>query len=141
MEKAFMDSEAAPEATSLLGKPLYRMELSADAEAITWLGRRLAYMWRYRHAVDTFSKGIELHSESFKLYLHRGHRQVTLRAFDLAIADLERATALIEGVDDEVDVIGRRNCDALAEKVPHLAPETIGNKVGVAYENQIDWLS
>ena len=124
-QQASMDSEAAPEATSLLGKPLYPMDLSAeeaatleanlaeaqadydanpeDAEAIIWLGRRLAYLWRYRDAVDTFSKGIELHSESFKLYRHRGHRQITLREFDLAITDLERATELIEGVVDEVE--------------------------------------
>ena len=129
MEKASMDSEAVPEATSLLGKPLYRMELSADAvatleanlaeaqadydanpedaEAITWLGRRLAYMWRYRDAVDIFSKGIELHSESFKLYRHRGHRQITLRAFDLAIADLERATALIGALTTKSSPTGR----------------------------------
>ena len=151
-QQVSMDSEAALEATSLLGKPPYRMELSADAaamleanlaeaqadydanpedaEAIIWLGRHLAYLWRYRDAVDTFSKGIELHSESFKLYRHRGHRQITLREFDLAITDLERATELIEGVPDEVEPDGAPNEAGVPRSTSH---SNICYHLGLAY--------
>ncbi|RMF58606.1 MAG: hypothetical protein D6746_09510, partial [Bacteroidetes bacterium] len=67
----------APEAISLLGEPLYvpdrapeqqaaleaalaearaRYEADPDdVENIIWLGRRTAYLWRYREAIDIFS--------------------------------------------------------------------------------------
>ncbi|MBI4168902.1 MAG: GWxTD domain-containing protein, partial [Acidobacteria bacterium] len=59
-----------------------------DAEAIIWLGRRTAYLGRFREAVAIFSRGIQAHPDDPRLYRHRGHRYVTLRRFDLAIADL-----------------------------------------------------
>ena len=117
-----------PEAVSLLGKPLLpppieeaarkRLEGNLakatadfikapdDADAIVWLGRRLAYLGRFREAIDVFSRGIEKHPADFRLLRHRGHRYITLREFDRAIADLERATRLIEGVPDQVEPDG-----------------------------------
>ncbi|HKB15826.1 MAG TPA: prolyl oligopeptidase family serine peptidase, partial [Planctomycetota bacterium] len=117
-----------PEAVSLLGKPLFpppieedarkRYEANLakatadfikapdDADAIVWLGRRLAYLGRFREAIDVFSRGIERHPADFRLLRHRGHRYVTVREFDRAIADLERATRLIEGVPDQVEPDG-----------------------------------
>lgn len=119
------------EATSLLGKPLYRPDVSTaqrakleadlsaaqevydksprDAEAAVWLGRRLAYLGRYHDAIAVFSKGLESNPSSAKLYRHRGHRYITVRQFDRAIADFDRAAALVKGRKDEVEADGAPN--------------------------------
>ena len=124
-------AEPTPEARSLLGVPLFAPDLTpaerqerearlaearaahdtdpGSADATIWLGRRLGYVGRFREAVDTFSLGIELHPQDARLYRHRGHRQITLRRFDLAIRDLETAARLIEGTDDEVEPDGLPN--------------------------------
>ena len=125
------EAPAPAETTSLLGKPLRPVEIPAerrsrleedlakaqaelarkpdDADAIIWLGRRLAYLGRYREAVDAFSRGAEKHPSDFRLLRHRGHRYVTLRELDKAVADLERASRLIEGVPDQVEPDGAPN--------------------------------
>jgi tetratricopeptide (TPR) repeat protein len=140
------------EATSILGKPLHRIELPAetrktleanlnDAEAayvkdpsnedaIIWLGRRQAYLWRYRDAIDTFSKGLAAHPKSFRLYRHRGHRYITLRDFDRAVADFERAAALIAGVPDEVEPDGAPNKYGKPRSTSH---SNIWYHLGLAY--------
>ena len=141
-----------PEATSLLGKPLYRMELSPetrakleanlaeaqarydadpnDPENIIWLGRRLAYLWRYRDAIDVFSRGIELHPDNYKLYRHRGHRHITVRELDKAVADLEKAAELIEGVPDEIEPDGAPNAAGIPRSTSH---SNIWYHLGLAY--------
>ncbi|MFQ5674631.1 MAG: hypothetical protein ACE5G1_01940, partial [bacterium] len=72
-----------------------------DADAIIWLGRRMAYLWRYRDAIEIYSEGIKKHPNNAKLYRHRGHRYITVREFDKAIADLEKAAKLTENMADE----------------------------------------
>lgn len=67
-----------------------------DADAILWLGRRTAYLNCFREAIAIFSRGIEKHPEDIRLYRHRGHRYISLREFDNAVADLEKAARLIE---------------------------------------------
>ncbi|MGH7150067.1 MAG: tetratricopeptide repeat protein, partial [Planctomycetota bacterium] len=59
-----------------------------------------------REAIDVFSRGIEKHPADFRLLRHRGHRYITVREFDRAISDLERARTLIEGVPDQVEPDG-----------------------------------
>jgi tetratricopeptide (TPR) repeat protein len=141
-----------PEATSILGRPLYPMELSAEArapleanlltaeseyaknpkseDAIIWLGRRQAYLWRYRDAIDTYSKGLALHPTSFKLYRHRGHRYITVRELDRAVADFERAAALIRDVPDEVEPDGAPNKYGKPRSTSH---SNIWYHLGLAY--------
>jgi tetratricopeptide (TPR) repeat protein len=119
------------EATSLFGKPLVsvpatgetKVRLEADlaraqadydrdrasADAAIWLGRRLAYLGRYGDAIDVYSRGIERHPREARLYRHRGHRYITIRKFDLAIADLRRAAELTAGKPDEVEPDGAPN--------------------------------
>ena len=80
-----------------------------DEDAIIWYGRRLAYLGRYPAAIDVFSRGLELHPESHRLLRHRGHRFITVHRLDDAIADLERATRLIEGVPDAIEPDGLPN--------------------------------
>ena len=115
-----------PEAISLLGEKLYAAPPSAAAlaayekalegferdpseENTIWLGRRAAYLGRYREAVRVFSAGLERFPESYRLLRHRGHRHITLRRFDDAVADFERATELAAGRPRETEPDGAPN--------------------------------
>lgn len=120
-----------PEATSLLGKPLVPAPLSAEAraaleknladaradydrdpdsaDAIIWLGRRLAYLGRYREAIAAFSGGIRKHPTDARMYRHRGHRYITVRELDNAADDLAEAAELVAGRPDEVEPDGQPN--------------------------------
>jgi tetratricopeptide (TPR) repeat protein len=80
-----------------------------NADAIIWLGRRLAYLGRFKDAIDTYTKGIALHPSDARFYRHRGHRHITLRDFDLAIRDLTKASQLVKGKPDEIEPDGQPN--------------------------------
>ncbi len=80
-----------------------------DADAIIWLGRRLAYPGRFREAIAVFTEGIEKFPGDARFYRHRGHRYITLRQFARAIADFEKAAALTKGKRDEVEPDGQPN--------------------------------
>ena len=80
-----------------------------NVDSIIWYGRRLAYLGRIREAIDVYTRGISLHPENPWLYRHRGHRYISVRELDRAIADLERATALTQGKPDEVEPDGQPN--------------------------------
>jgi dipeptidyl aminopeptidase/acylaminoacyl peptidase len=112
-----------PEATSLLGRPLTapplaperQAALEADlarataecvkspdsADAAVWLGRRYAYLGRYREAILAFTRGLARHPNDARLLRHRGHRHITTRQLDKAVADLARAAELVKGRKDE----------------------------------------
>ncbi len=118
------------EARSLLGSSLIRQmdfpnraQLEADlaeaqaqlaanpdsADALIWVGRRQAYLWQYQDAINTFAQGIEKFPEDPRFYRHRGHRYVTVRNFDAAIADFEKAATLFAGQPDQVEPDGAPN--------------------------------
>ncbi len=80
-----------------------------DADNIIWLGRRIAYTGDYRGAIEVFSEGIGKHPDDARMYRHRGHRYISIREFDRAVADLNRAMELIEGTEDEVEPDGAPN--------------------------------
>lgn len=129
------DAEAPPaeriEGWSLLGRPLVRPDLPravlavrieeyADAlrafeadpeseEAAIWLGRRTAYLGRYNEAVRIYSEALAKHPDSYRLLRHRGHRWITLRQFDRAVADLSRAARLAADHPDEIEPDGQPN--------------------------------
>jgi tetratricopeptide (TPR) repeat protein len=123
------EQAAKPEATALSGKPLYPIELpnrqklegdlaqaekdlaarSSDADAIIWVGRRYGYLWRYQDAIAMFTKGIAQHPNDARMYRHRGHRYITVRQFDRAIADFDKAVSLIKGKPDEIEPDGAPN--------------------------------
>jgi tetratricopeptide (TPR) repeat protein len=81
----------------------------SDAERAIWLGRRTAYLGRYREAVGIFTEALGRFPDDARLYRHRGHRLLTLRCFDAAAADFERAARLIRGRTDEVEPDGLPN--------------------------------
>ena len=122
-------AQQKPEATSLSGKPLFPIELPnraklegelaqaekdlaakpTDADAIIWTGRRLAYLWRYQEAIAMYTKGIAQNPSDPRMYRHRGHRYITTRQFDRAVADFEKAVSLIKGAKDEIEPDGAPN--------------------------------
>jgi tetratricopeptide (TPR) repeat protein len=125
--------ESAPraEAMSLLGQPLFAPEIEQaardrmeqqladararynadpnDADAIIWLGRRLAYLGYYRDAIDVFTEGVRKHPEDARMYRHRGHRFITTRQIARAVSDLETAAELMRDRPDEVEPDGQPN--------------------------------
>src|SRR5688572_5247775 len=80
-----------------------------SADRVIWLGRRTAYLGRYKEAIRVFTKGIKRFPADARLYRHRGHRFITLRCFDDAIADLQKASTLIKGRPDEIEPDGLPN--------------------------------
>jgi tetratricopeptide (TPR) repeat protein len=80
-----------------------------DVDALIWMGRRTAYLGQYREAIDIYSHGLTIHPDNAQLYRHRGHRYITVREPDNAIADFERAADLTNGLPDEVEQDGLPN--------------------------------
>jgi len=139
---ATVESGPGPvEAQSLLGRPLRRIDIPqknrsqlqinldrarkryeadpTDAMAIIWLGRRLAYLGRYRDAIDVYARGIELHPESYRLLRHRGHRYITTRQLDKAVDDLTRAAELAADHPDQVEPDGAPNEHGIPTSTTH----------------------
>jgi len=80
-----------------------------NADSIIWLGRRTAYLGRFREAIAIFSEGVAKHPGDARMYRHRGHRYITVRELDLAISDLSRAAQLVSGRPDEIEPDGIPN--------------------------------
>ncbi|MEM9596723.1 MAG: hypothetical protein AAGD06_20810, partial [Acidobacteriota bacterium] len=119
------------EATDLFGEPLHRPQLSPDAaakqerlladavadraadpespDAWIWVGRRQAYLGRYGDAIATYSEALERLGATPELYRHRGHRYLTTRRLEQALADFETAADLIAGRPDVVEADGLPN--------------------------------
>lgn len=74
-----------------------------------WLGRRHAYLYDYKKAIQVFTEGIEAYPNSYKLYRHRGHRYISIREFDKAISDYEKAYALMPKNTTEIEPDGAPN--------------------------------
>ncbi len=129
------------EATSLLGerlaRPVFAAERAAELEgnlaaaraayeaapdseeAAIWVGRRLAYLGRYKEAIAWYTESLDKHPESFRLLRHRGHRYISIRDLDASIADLGRAADLIAGVPDEVEADGAPNAQGIPRSTNH----------------------
>lgn len=84
---------------------------TTNADAIIWLGRRLAYLGRYDEAIATFTKGTRLHPWDARMFRHRGHRYLTTRCVDKAVADFIKASYLIKNQKDEVEPDGMPNAN------------------------------
>lgn len=134
-------TEQPVEAMSLLGTELRRPDLPdgtrerlegnlANAEAayaadpeneetIIWLGRRLAYLSRYQEAIEVFSGGIESFPESYRLLRHRGHRYISTRQLDLAVADLAAAAELAADYEDQIEPDGAPNAAGIPLGTDH----------------------
>jgi len=80
-----------------------------DPEASIWVGRRLAYLGRFREAIVFYTDAIKKFPRDARLYRHRGHRYITTRQFALAIKDLTTAARLTKGKPDELEPDGQPN--------------------------------
>ena len=104
------DEATKQRADSLLEEALmFYKEDSTDLQAIIWYGRRQAYLHQYRDAINTYSRGIQLHPQAPELYRHRGHRYITIRQIDKAISDLEQAATLAKNRNPEIEPDGIPN--------------------------------
>ena len=123
--------DSVVEATSLLGEKLLRpvptgdarttmlarfaeatrgfKSAPADADSIIWLGRRTAYLGRFNEAIDIYTRGIALHPNDSRMLRHRGHRYLTTRQLDKALADFEKAYELTKPKPDAVEPDGLPN--------------------------------
>jgi tetratricopeptide (TPR) repeat protein len=96
------------QAYSLFGEPLYAQvdttgaiaaadaalaEAPDDVELLIQAGRVRRNFWQYREAMELYTRAIELAPEDWRPYRYRGHRHISLRQFDEAVADLEAARA------------------------------------------------
>jgi tetratricopeptide (TPR) repeat protein len=148
------DVPAGAQAVTLSGKPLYstapgqavldnlaeaKKNYDAntnDANNIIWYGRRTAYTGDFRGAIEIFSEGIEKFPNDDRMYRHRGHRYISIREFDRAIADLEQASKLIEGKENETEPDGAPNEQNIPVSSRH---GNIWYHLGLAYYLKQDW--
>jgi tetratricopeptide (TPR) repeat protein len=136
------------QAVSLMGEPLYssapsettlakleeaKKDYNADpenADNIIWYGRRIAYVGDYREAIRIYTEGISKFSEDARFYRHRGHRYISIREFERAIEDFEKAATLIEGKEDRVEPDGMPNAQNIPISSLH---SNIWYHLGLAY--------
>ncbi len=148
------DIENGAQAVSLFGKPLYPSAPDAgtlarlaeaeeayrndpgDADSIIWYGRRTAYAGDYRQAIRIFTDGIAKHPQDARMYRHRGHRYISIREFDRAIADLEHAVQLIKGAENRIEPDGLPNALNIPVSTLH---GNIWYHLGLAYYLKHDW--
>jgi hypothetical protein len=118
------DVPEGAQAVSLSGEALYapepsagileKYELAAQAdmsipENLIWYGRWTAYKGDYREAILIFSEGIEKFPGDARFYRHRGHRYITIREFERAVADFKKAAELMRDKPDEPEPDGMPN--------------------------------
>lgn len=101
-----------------------------NLDYLIWYGRKLAYAGDYRGAIEIFSRGMELYPEEPRLYRHRCHRYLTIREFDLALADCKKGAELIEGGEDSIEPDGAPNAANIPIYTRH---STIWYHFGLAY--------
>lgn len=101
-----------------------------NADNLIWLGRRTAYLGRYKEAIEILSTGVGAFPDDARFLRHRGHRYITIRCFDLAIEDLKRAAKLTKGKPDELEPDGLPN----ARNIPTSTLQSnIWYHLGLAY--------
>ena len=80
-----------------------------SVELIIWYGRRLAYLGKYLEAIKVYSEGIAKYPTSHRLRRHRGHRFITIRQIDKAIADFELAAFNSTNIENRIEPDGLPN--------------------------------
>jgi len=71
-----------------------------DPERILQLERAQAAVRRFREAIETLTRGIVANPADARLYVDRGHREISVRELGPAEADLRRAAALDSSLYD-----------------------------------------
>ncbi len=94
-------------------------EENPTLENTIWFGRFTAYTGDYRQAIEIYTKGLEKFPDESRLLRHRGHRYITVREFDNAISDLEKAATLIQGKENKVEQDGMPNAQNIPVSTMH----------------------
>jgi len=100
-----------PSPAALQSFELARKNFEADPteDNTIWLGRRTAYLGRFREAIDVYTAGLKKYPDSYRLFRYRGHRYISIRQFGRAVADFEKAAALIGGKPLDIEPDGAPN--------------------------------
>lgn len=86
------------------------LKIAPDREDMhIWYGRRLDYAGRICDAVDAFSAGIKQFPGSYKLYRFRARDLTRARRFKDALADYDKALALMGDTPDSFEPDGMPN--------------------------------
>lgn len=104
-----LTSEARRDFEAKLNQARSQHDKDPTPDSFIWLGRRTAYLGRYKAAVEIYSDAINKFPKDARLYRHRGHRLITLRCFEEAIKDFQKARKLIKGKADEIEPDGLPN--------------------------------
>ncbi len=94
-------------------------EADPSADNWIWYGRFIAYQGKYNEAIDAYTEGIEKYPDDARFYRHRGHRYISIREFDKAIADFTKAEALREGMENEIEPDGAPNAQNIPVSTLH----------------------
>ena len=86
-----------------------KFKTNPNANNLIWLGRRQAYLGKYNDAIDIYSNGIKKYPNDARFYRHRGHRYLSIRCFDLAIKDLQKAAELTQNKKNKTEPDGLPN--------------------------------
>jgi tetratricopeptide (TPR) repeat protein len=103
-----ISADARRDFESRLAQAQADFEKNPSADNLIWLGRRTAYLGRYKEALGVYAEGIKKFPADARLYRHIGHRLITLRCFNDAIANLQTAVFWM-GSADEVEPDGLPN--------------------------------
>lgn len=80
-----------------------------DVDKLIWFGRWTAYKGDYRESIRIYTEGTRNFPEDARIYRHRGHRYISIREFNRAIQDFEKAVSLIAGTKDQIEPDGQPN--------------------------------
>jgi len=94
-------------------------EADPSADNWVWYGRFIAYQGKYKEAIEEYTKAIEQFPNDARFYRHRGHRYITIREFDKAIADFEKAAELRLGLENEIEPDGAPNAQNIPVSTLH----------------------
>ena len=123
----------APSETALANYTGAKKEYEAnpkDVETLIWYGRRTAYLGQYQEAIAIYTEGITNFPQDARLYRHRGHRYISIREYDKAIADFEKAATLIQGTADQIEPDGLPNAQNIPLSSLH---SNVWYHLGLAY--------
>jgi tetratricopeptide (TPR) repeat protein len=101
-----------------------------DVESLIWYGRRTAYLGQYQEAIAIYTEGITNFPQDARLYRHRGHRYISIREYDKAISDFEKAATLIQGTADQIEPDGLPNAQNIPLSSLH---SNVWYHLGLAY--------
>jgi len=107
-----------------------------SVDVFIWYGRRTAYLGEYNSAITIYTQGIAKFPNDARLYRHRGHRYISSRQFDKAIADLEKAASLIKDTENQIEPDGMPNAQNIPVSTLH---GNIYYHLGLAYYLKHDY--